>query len=225
MLNRGSIEADRHRRPACYCTAAGVRDDLLAQFARSCGQAWTQTGDRPKQVHGMGGLAQEVGSERSLCAAVTRRRLLMAAAPSRRSGRMAPGLDVTVSDWTCPGPRAPASTIASSRSGPSASPAAPQAQRLAVAHHGRPRAARRGQRGRMRLSGQVRERRGQRHNHQHLARDRPAARPPVSRDRARKLIGQHGSRSARIGPWSIRHAGAWNQAWARSVNHPPIAAG
>ena len=65
MLNRGGIEADRHRRPACYCTAAGVRDDLLAQFARSRGQARTQTGDRPKQVHGMGGLAQEVGSERS----------------------------------------------------------------------------------------------------------------------------------------------------------------
>ena len=85
MLNHGGIEADRHRRPACHCTAAGVRDDLLAQFARSCGQAWTQTGDRPKQVHGMGVLAQEVGSERSLCAAVTRRRLLMAAAPSRRS--------------------------------------------------------------------------------------------------------------------------------------------
>ncbi len=125
MLNRGGIEADRHRRPACYCTAAGVRDDLLAQFARSCGQAWTQTGDRQKQVHGMGGLAQEVGSDRSLCAAVTRRRLLMAAAPSRRSGRMAPGLDLSVSDWTCPGPRAPASTIASSRSSQSASPAAP----------------------------------------------------------------------------------------------------
>ena len=39
--------------------------------------------------------------------------------------------------------------------------------------------------------------------YQHLARDRQAARPPVSRDRARKLIGQHGSRSVRIGPWSI----------------------
>ena len=82
MLNRGGIEADRHRRPACYCTTVGIRDDLLAQFARSYGQAWTQTGDRQKQVHGMGGLAQEVGSERSLCAAVTRRRLLMAAAES-----------------------------------------------------------------------------------------------------------------------------------------------
>jgi hypothetical protein len=46
---------------------------------------------------------------------------------------------------------------------------------------------------------------------QHLARDRAAARSPVSRDRARKLIGQHGSRSAEIGPWSTCHASAWSR--------------
>ncbi|HEY5985603.1 MAG TPA: hypothetical protein VIV12_04355 [Streptosporangiaceae bacterium] len=61
MLNRGGVEAGRHL-PASLLLhrLQAVRDALLAELARYCGPAWTQTGRARELAHGIGGLAQKV---------------------------------------------------------------------------------------------------------------------------------------------------------------------
>ena len=61
MLNRGGVEAGRQLRAGLLLhRLQAVRDALLAELARHCGQAWTQAGLMPELAHGIGGLAQKV---------------------------------------------------------------------------------------------------------------------------------------------------------------------